>query len=273
LSGQKKECWLNFFRNYTSEFERLRELSTNSETEKQNLDSLLQEAKNNLEALEEKNTWLTGNAAKYYCEHQGISNLYHITPIENILSIMKNGLFCYNIIMSKNYPHSSCSNSDIQENNRAHKIVGGKSANDYVPLFFSEKPPMLKAIEDKHEFAGKVIVYICIGCELIGQEGIYFSDGNIACNGTQVYHKLEDLAKLDWRNIREFHSETLGLAEAKRIKSAEVLVISRIDPSWFEKFIVPDQEAMDSLKELLPQAVPIEIKPEFYYTYRGQKRF
>ena len=212
---------------------------------------------------------LPKEVTKRYCRDYGISTLYHITPMENTLSIMEHGLFCYNLTEDQNLLETSCSNHEIQER-RSQSFVGDRSANDYVPLFFSEKSPMLYAIEYSKEHMGKKIIYICIKGEIIGEKGVWFSDGNVASNQTIRYYSLGDLRKLDWDLIRAFNQDKYGFEEAKRIKSAEVLIPSVIEPRWFEKLIVPSLEAKLKLQPMLPQPMlPIEIKPEFYFNPAG----
>lgn len=164
----------------------------------------------------------------------------------------------------------------LKQGNSRTKIThthGGLTANDYVPLFFSERTPMLAAIEYNENNWGMVMVYICIKPEIIGEGGVCFSDGNIASNATAKYYSLEDLGKLDWKDIWGWNPDQVGLDEAKRIKSAEVLVPNRIAPSWFEKLIVPDGEAKTSLTNIIPCPFPIEVNSEFYFTDRGKKRY
>lgn len=211
---------------------------------------------------------LPEDVTKKYCRDYEISTLYHITPTENIPSIMHYGLLCHNLVKEGNISNVSCSNPEIQEN-RSRRPVGDLTANDYVPLFFSEKPPMLWAIEHNKEHFDKVMVYICIKGEIIGEEGVCFSDGNIAANKTTKYYDIEDLEKLEWEKIRKWNPDECGFEEAKRIKSAEVLVPSRIERSWFQKLIVPRPREKRILEILLPKHISIVIKPEFYYTFIG----
>ncbi len=206
-----------------------------------------------------------------YCKEFGIETLYHITSLGNIPSILINGLLSYNATKQRKVWVSSCSNREIQ-GRRAQKLIGGLTANDYVPLFFSKKTPMLCAIETAANSSGVAMVYICIRPEIIGEKGVYFSDGNVASNATKNYCRLEELISLDWKNIFGWNREEIGFEEAKRKKSAEVLVPHCINPTWFSKFIVPDKEAESELSFGLPYDIPVEVNREFYFTDRAKKR-
>lgn len=216
----------------------------------------------------------TNNTTQLHNKYFGLSTLYHITPIENIHTILLYGLFSHNLVNAENLSVASCSRSEIQER-RSKILIGGKPATDFVPLFFSERPPMLFEIQRK--YPGRKMVYICIRAEIIGEKGVCFSDGNIANtqeiagmkHSTKIYSELKDLEKLDWKRIKQFDQVNCFFDEAKRIKSAEVLVPAKIDHSWIEKLIVPDDEAKSSLEEetLFPGSydIPVEVKSDFYF--------
>jgi hypothetical protein len=170
----------------------------------------------------------------------------------------------------------SYSYENIQERRGRDISIGNRPANDYVPLFFSEKAPALKAMELNERSRGKAIVYICIKGEIIGEEGVYFSDRNVAILSTPVnkYNRCEDLRKLDWKTIRAPYENYD--AYAIQVKNAEVLVPSRIDPSWFRKLVVPDEQAASYLTALMRRfnfSIPIEVNESFYYTRRGHRYY
>jgi hypothetical protein len=207
-------------------------------------------------------------SAAEYCKTFGIETLYHITMMVNIPSILINGLLSHNKVKEQKVWVFSRSNQEIQ-GIRAQKPIRDLTANDYVPLFFSKKTPMLCAIETAENSISVPMVYISIKPEIIGEKGVYFSDGNIASKSTKEYCQLEELAKLDWGNIRGWNPDNIGFDEAKRIKSAEVLVPHMISPKWFKKLIVPDEETKAKLSNL-PYNLPIEVNSEFYFTDRAK---
>jgi hypothetical protein len=196
----------------------------------------------------------------------------------NIPSILRKGLLSHNKISEQAIRVFSCSNQEIQES-RARIEVSYLKGNDYVPLFFSSKPPFLHAIEMNSENTDIAMIYICIKPEIIGENGAHFSDGNIACTkatethaATKTYCNLDDLSKLDWKNVWDFNPDKIGWGEATRVRSAEVLIPHKIDPKWFEKLIVPDMQAKNTLLKNIQYSIPIEVNRDFYYTDRGRKR-
>jgi hypothetical protein len=211
-------------------------------------------------------------SALKYCRKYSIQTLYHITRMGNIPRILKKGLLSHNRIREQEIRFFSSSNQEIQES-RSRIEVGDLKGNDYVPLFFSSKTPFLYAIEMNPENNDLAMVYVCIKPEILGEKGVFFSDGNIACTkATKTYCNLDDLSKLDWKNIWEFNPNDIGWDEAKRVRSAEVLFPHRIAPEWFQKLIVPDERAKQTLLRNIQSNIPIEVNRDFYYTDRGKRR-
>jgi len=205
---------------------------------------------------------------KAYCELFGISYLYYMTPWENLESILQNGLLCLNLVKSNNINYVSMAIKNIQEV-RSERNVNGRSANDFVPLFFSPKTPMLSKVKHENLYHQEKIVYICINSEILGEEGVCFSDGNVANHNTKIYCDLNDLRKLHWKIIRDTYWKRPNVweeQEAKRIKSAEVLVPERVDPCRFQKIVVYDKSMADFLRARFSNlSIPIEVNREFYF--------
>lgn len=203
--------------------------------------------------------------AKAYCELFEISALYYITPWENLETILEKGLLCRTRVDFQNISHIDFADKQIQKR-RSAVPVGGKYAHDYVPLFFHQKPPMLYRLQKEYEKKShpREIVYVCINNEILGEEGVYFTDRNLATTEHRVFDSIEDLAKLRWRIIK---SPTWKNSLERNIKGAEVLVPERVDPCWFQKIIVYDEIMKNRLKTKFPRLlIPTEVnRHEFYF--------
>jgi len=241
-------CYSN---NINRILQQARDKAAHARLEQERLMASTGELKKKISALnEEKNRLLMENreikdkflrfrmqVVEAYCELFGISYLYYMTPLENLESILQNGLLCLNLIKSSNINHVSMSIKSIQEV-RSRRVINGKSANDFVPLFFSPKTPMLSKIKHENLYCQEKILYICIDREILAEEGVCFSDGNVANYNTKIYCDLNDLRKLNWKIIRDTswkRKNPFEEQEAKRIKGAEVLVPKRVVPTDFER--------------------------------------
>lgn len=67
--------------------------------------------------------------------------VYNIMPLNNIASVMANGLICYH--RAESLPmHSSIAMDEVQMR-REQTGVYGKSLHDYVNMYFSFRNPMM----------------------------------------------------------------------------------------------------------------------------------
>lgn len=266
LPAQTRRKLQKTFEEAMEEIVKLRDTVRILQQKNEDMDVLIAELRNTVNELRK-------SLAKALCEHFKIQSLYYITPWENLQSILKNGLLCYNLVKHGNINYESFADARIQES-RSKIRIGERTANDYVPLFFSRKTPMLYRVQKEYENAGRSIneiIYICIKSEILGEEGVWFSDGNIASLKTKIFCDLDDLRKLDWEKIRASYWYTTtpssySTDEARRIKGAEVLVPERVDPCYFEKIVVYDQNMKSFLRTKFPDLqIPIEVDREYYF--------
>lgn len=201
--------------------------------------------------------------AKTYCRLFRISAFYHLTSWKNLESILRLGLLCRNRVESQGINHEGFAYESALKL-RMQKRIGIRSAQDYVPLFFHQLPPILRKLE--HVFSMQEIVYICVSPEILGEAGVYFTDKNLASTGCQVFDNVENLPELQWRIIQD-PVRAYPQTEESYIQGAEVLVPGRIDPSWFTEVVVYEEEMKTQLRSVLlkTRTISIEVKPEFYF--------
>ena len=71
--------------------------------------------------------------------------IFYFTDIENLDSIIKNGLLCTNVKNEKGILHKNIANMTIQERRANMDVPVGPrgKVHDYVPFYFSSMNPML----------------------------------------------------------------------------------------------------------------------------------
>lgn len=163
-------------------------------------------------------------------ELNDIKELYYITPISNIESIMKHGILSHN--KAKKIKHESIANQDVQGLRANKKIPGtGRDLHDYVNLYFDAHNPMLCVKSKEND----IICVLCIKKKILSfSDEIIITDQNAAkscwfktvAEGLPLLKKNEIYAKY-WTNKR-----------LKGIKCAEVLVPNMICPNLFFIYIL-----------------------------------
>lgn len=190
----------------------------------------------------------------------GVFNLYHITHLGNLVSILKHGLFPHNIVRQRMTKYSI---SDAEVNNirdvRKESIYGRK-VNDYVPLYFNPKNPMLYKIREIDN-----LIILEIDRNLLLEENTIFSNGNASSQSSNFFNHVSHLKYLNWSCI--YGKKWSSIDDGKRIRCAEVLVNSMIPPKYIKKIICKDEELSHLLNMILNELTSVQIvfDPKFFF--------
>lgn len=207
-------------------------------------------------------------------QRYGIELFYHLTHVDNLASILKHGILCKNEVEQKELNYTRIDDPEIQEL-RGRRDCQGRIfyLHDFVPLFFTTRPPMLFRIAVDEKLPNqRDIIYIAIDPLVILKPESRFSDGNAASSRTKFYSSPEELSKLNrevifadtWNDPDEKIKE-----ERRRIKGAEVLIYYRISPIYFKRVYTADNRRKLRALEAVKQAgldLEVELKPNFYFT-------
>lgn len=209
------------------------------------------------------------SSAIAYCGRFGISALYHLTNWKNLESILRLGLLSRNLIESRDISHVGFAYETALRTRARKELAANKPPPDYVPLFFHQLPPMLRVLQ--YKFPVPEIVYVCVSPEILGEDGVYFTDRNYAATDSEKFYDIQDLRRLQWEIIRNPIRARPGTEESN-IQGAEVFVPERIDPRWLSKIIVYDGNMKTMLENSLlkTHAISIEARPEFYFLGYGR---
>jgi hypothetical protein len=188
-----------------------------------------------------------------------IEELYYMTSIDNLQSIIQNGILSHN--RSRNIEHRSIANVEVQQ--RREKIcVDDLPLHDYANLYFAKKTPMQYSIKDRES----EICFICIENKILLLDGVYFSDGNAASDATNFYNDLNNLDKVPWDVIRA--SYWSNYKDGKRRRNAEVLVPHEISPKYFIRIVVSNEKMYKDAKDKIDGDIKIDIDRNFYFRRR-----
>ena len=176
-----------------------------------------------------------------------MKSLWYITHINNLESILKNGILSHKECQEMGIRHMDVSDHDVQKRR--------KEFHDYVPLFFATNTPMLYVVLSK----SAQIVLLEISTLVLSNYRVKFSDGNIASSDTMIFTDLRDLEKLDWEIILS-HNPAYW-KEWKRKRSAEVLVPERIPPNYIVGVHCPEDDTETYLKaQAIANKMDIKLK-------------
>lgn len=189
-------------------------------------------------------------------------HVYRISRVENLDSILTHWLLSRalakkNLFIDNSYKH-------IQER-RIKKIP---YLHSYVPLFFSQYPPMLFSNKVRSNISQNIIIVIdsCI----LNIDTTLFSDISLAYNDISeenIYSDIADLNKINFDIISK--KWWIDNKVVNRIKWAEVLVKDKLDIAYFSKIIYFDETKKSLIENIVKKNwCAISIKYESYENYK-----
>ena len=182
-------------------------------------------------------------------DRSDVKELYFITPIANVVSIMEHGILSHNLSMK--LPHRSVAMQEIQDRRRDKKIPGtNKRLHDYANLYFDAHNPMLC----KRQSLNNSICVLRVEASVLDLPDVIIADRNAASDYVRFYPIVEGLANLDkdkvyaryWTNARDQYEAW----DLKAIKCAEVLVPNKVEPKYVLGAYVANQVALELFNQL-----------------------
>jgi hypothetical protein len=192
-----------------------------------------------------------------------MKELYFITPIANVSSIMQHGMLSHNLSMR--LPHRSVAMQKIQDRRIDKKIPGtNKKLHEYANLYFDAHNPMLSKRRDQNN----IICVLRINSEVIDLPGVIIADRNASSDYVRFYPPEEGLTAIDknrlfakyWTHPENEYDEWAH----KSIKCAEVLVPSKVEPRYILGAYVANQTALDAIKKLRTD-LTVCIKSDIFF--------
>jgi hypothetical protein len=196
-------------------------------------------------------------------DRSDVKELYYITPIANVPSIMRYGILSHNL--SKNVSHNSVAMQEIQ-NKRIDKVIPGtdKHLHDYANFYFDAHNPMLSKVR-RHN---NEICVLRINATVLELPSVIISDQNAASGYARFYTTKDGLTAIDKDTIFApfwLHPENL-VAEWRHgsAKCAEVLIPQKVEPKYILGVLVANQTALESLKKI-ESKLPVDIKSDIFF--------
>ncbi len=192
-----------------------------------------------------------------------IVELYFITAIINVPSILEHGILSHNLIAKKKIQHASVASEDIQNRRRNKAIPSGKKLHDYVNLYLNARNPMLYVLRCKH----LELCVLRISYDVARKPGVVTSDRNAARewvrfqpwpDGLSMIDK-EELFGLSWDDSDPYKKDRL-----KGVMCAEVLVPDKVERRYITGAYVSCQEALDQLTGLCT-GFPVSINNKLFF--------
>lgn len=197
-----------------------------------------------------------------------VKELYYITHIDNIASILNTGILSHNKIKSKRIEHEQIYDPAIHEIRENKRLHNGKRLHDYANLYFNPRNAMMYKRKDIH----REICILIVDSKILNATDVVISDRN-ASSGYARFYAPNELNILDedlifandWR-----HSDPIEYSRRKSAVCAEVLVPSFVPSSFISGIYVSCHETAIKVKQLLsdlPLKNKVLIKNDLFFQW------
>lgn len=170
--------------------------------------------------------------------------IYNITAIENIPSIMENGILCYDAV--RKLPHCSIAINTVQERRERVIIPNGLRLHRYANLYFDYNNPMLYKRKDMAE---KICV-LAVDTSVLNDPNCIISDRNAATDLVKFYPASEGVDQIDFKKVFAqywTHDDHYEYLNHKAIKCAEILIPQCVSYEYVVGACVVSDAAVDAL--------------------------
>lgn len=177
-------------------------------------------------------------------DYTSTPNLYYLTHVDNLISILEHGILSHNEVERREIPHVAIYEPEIIEL-RNSKNIGNFNLLHFANLFFQPRNAMLYLVLNKlkeNNRAISEIIVLQISNELLKRDDIYLSDKVAARHDARIEPNnasfLNEICShsdpVDWHDGYEIDNAI------KERLLAECLVPNQVNPNFIERIWVAD---------------------------------
>jgi len=186
-----------------------------------------------------------------------VRELYYITHIDNIPSILKDGILSHERIEKEGIKYTPIYDESIVERRR-EKFIRGKSLWSFANLYFNARNPMLYRIMCEKSLDD--IAVLGISPSIMRYPEVYITTGNAASTQTEFLRYSETMASEILKEAsRQYWSEADG---SKRKVMAECLVPDVVPPDFINSIYTASYETRDKVERNLGAYGRIPVIPQ-----------
>ena len=155
----------------------------------------------------------------------GVTEAFYLAPLDNLDSILTNGLLPQTEVNRRGLAHSDISEHTVQVRRDQRDLrsdgISSHGLHDFVPLYFARRTPMSSRRRDHNSDLCILVINVAKVC--LTADELLFSNGNAGAHNSEIYSnpaELEEHLPLEVVNA----SYWLDFSDGRRKRSAELLV-------------------------------------------------
>ncbi len=188
-----------------------------------------------------------------------IKQLFYITHIDNVASILKNGIMSHKMIEDNKIAFTKIYDSGIVSSRKLRKTPDNKSLWDYANVYLQARNPMLYRVLCEKD--ASEIAVIGIDRSVMQTPGSFFSAGNAASYSSDIvpikdsgnaFKEVKSSLDSDWWN---------DVDGSKRKIMAECLIPNQISSDYLRTIYVSNDRNAEKVKQI-SAGYKIHVIPE-----------
>lgn len=156
-------------------------------------------------------------------------DIFHMTHIDNLKNILKNGLLSHN----NPYKKIDISNQSVNQNRNKIEPIYKNNLHNYVPFYFNCRNAMLYKAQKEFD---KNIIILVFEKDIMLTDNSIFTNKNAATNDVNFTNDIQDLLNNDfinWDDVNatSWHNYGNPNKDLEQTMMAEILVLHKVDIS------------------------------------------
>jgi O-acetyl-ADP-ribose deacetylase (regulator of RNase III) len=196
-----------------------------------------------------------------------LRGLYYITHFNNLPSILEKGVLCHRKVEEEKINFTPIDDAEIVSSRKERKVTDGRSLWDFANLYFQPRNAMLYRVVFFSGINIEDILIIGFKSNILDGSDIYVTNGNAASSNTEFFSLNNDNAQKLLETIREKTAKEWWVSEdgSKRELMAECLVPDKVSPNHISEIYVPNENALNKVKEICNTTKPVIPEPELFF--------
>jgi hypothetical protein len=198
---------------------------------------------------------------KQTSERKPARQLYYITHIDNLPSILKYGILSHQQIVSRKINYTQIYNEDIVQNRQGITTPDGRSLWSFTNLYFQARNPMLFQV--KFEASYDSICVLGVDRSILSRKDIYVSDGNAASMNSKISPPSPSMISVIDKQVDKVWWTEIG---GKRKIMAECLVPDQVPPEHVKSIYVANHQVKEKVEQIISSPnIPVIFEPDMFF--------
>lgn len=195
-----------------------------------------------------------------------VGELYFISPIKNVPSILEQGILCHDRVAK--VAHVSIASDEIQSIRDGVRIRGGGMLHSYANLFFCQRNPMMFKVLRDFEVPHQTLAVLCIDPTVLQLPNVVITDGYAYSEWSRPGTWPTALDNIDYDTVHARywtnHADWRDKMKHRSQKSAEVLVPDRVSPEFIVGAHASCEESAMGMRAIMGE-LNVQVVPYVFF--------